>query len=570
MNTPPCRALAADRGWRALSGFFVLVILLAGPSRLLAQDILVGEQICLFPVPPPDEPARASRQPRPDYPTDLRKTDETGYAFVMRFTNAKGRGVFRQVYATHPLFQRAVEEALADWKPAPARQNGVAVDSLLWLPIIFNPKSAGTKSAEAGPRLLAVAPVITTERPTPKDQPPVVRMKLHLDAGGAVIQAEPEDPGVNAQTLAAIRESLPAWRFAPARKAGVAVAAEISLPVYCQLPPKTDLSIKQIPPKTLKQVEPKYPRAMSRFGLRGSVTVDFVIDTTGAVQNPTIVRTDNPAFDELAIEAILQWKFQPATSEGKPIKTKARQEIHFEPDRGQVKDAFTIEGSTDQSKLPPELRYDTGAKIRHVQLPVYPTGLRRQGITGRAQVTMLIDPQGRVEQVKVIKADHPEFGLALVAASEGFRFDPALKNGRPVPHLLRLEQDFDDRQMSDPKADRLLALERKHPEKIVSAAALDAPLKPASRQPPIFPVTVPAGITQGRATIEFLVDVDGRARLPRIVEATEPAFGYAAVQAVAAWWFEPPRKNGKPVIVRAQIPVSFVLGGPKPAGQRND
>ena len=552
-----------------LSGLLVFLILSAAPSHLLAQDIMVGEQICLFPVPPPDEPARASRQPQPDYPADLRKTDETGYAFVMRFTNAKGRGLFRQVYATHTLFQRAVEDALADWKPAPARHNGVAVDSLLWLPIIFNPKSAGTKSAEAGPRLLAVAPVITTERPTPKDQPPVVRIKLSLDAGGAIIQAEPEDPGVNAPTLAAIRESLPAWRFAPARQAGVAVAAEISLPVYCQLPPKTDLSTKQIPPKTLKQVEPKYPRAMSRFGLRGSVTVDFVIDTTGAVQNPTIVRTDNPAFDEPAIEAILQWKFQPATSEGKPIKTKTRQDIHFEPGGSQVKDAFTIEGEVDQSKLPAELRYDTGARIRHVQLPVYPVELLRKEITGNAQVTMLIDPQGQVAQVKVIKADHPEFGLALVAASEGFRFDPALKNGRPVPHLLRFEQDFNDRQMPEPKADRLLALEKKHPEKIVPAAELDSPLKPASRQPPIFPVTVPDGVTQGRAMIEFLVDTDGRARLPRIVETTEPAFGYAAVQAVAAWWFEPPLKNGKPVVVRARIPVDFVPPKPKqPAGQK--
>jgi TonB family protein len=60
--------------------------------------------------------------------------------------------------------------------------------------------------------------------------------------------------------------------------------------------------------------------------------------------------------------------------------------------------------------------------------------------------------------------------------------------------------------------------------------------------------------------IEVLVDEEGRARLPRVVSATDPAFGYAAVQAVSTWWFEPPRAAGKTVVARAQIPFRF---GPK-------
>ena len=31
----------------------------------------------------------------------------------------------------------------------------------------------------------------------------------------------------------------------------------------------------------------------------------------------------------------------------------------------------------------------------------------------------------------------------------------------------------------------------------------------------------------------------------------------AAVQAVSAWWFEPPLMGGKPVVVRVQIPFKF-------------
>ena len=45
--------------------------------------------------------------------------------------------------------------------------------------------------------------------------------------------------------------------------------------------------------------------------------------------------------------------------------------------------------------------------------------------------------------------------------------------------------------------------------------------------------------------------------MPRVVSATEEGFGYAAVQAVSAWWFEPPLMGGKPVVVRVQIPFKF-------------
>jgi TonB family protein len=57
--------------------------------------------------------------------------------------------------------------------------------------------------------------------------------------------------------------------------------------------------------------------------------------------------------------------------------------------------------------------------------------------------------------------------------------------------------------------------------------------------------------------IEFLVDEEGRARLPRSVTATDEAFAYAAMQAIAGWRFEPPTRGGRAVVVRVQIPMVF-------------
>jgi TonB family protein len=65
--------------------------------------------------------------------------------------------------------------------------------------------------------------------------------------------------------------------------------------------------------------------------------------------------------------------------------------------------------------------------------------------------------------------------------------------------------------------------------------------------------------------VEFVVDEDGRARLPRVVKATHESFGHAAASGVASWRFAPPTRGGRAVAVRAQVPFSFALAPPAPA-----
>jgi TonB family protein len=88
-------------------------------------------------------------------------------------------------------------------------------------------------------------------------------------------------------------------------------------------------------------------------------------------------------------------------------------------------------------------------------------------------------------------------------------------------------------------------------------AELDALLRATQRSEPVFPKRLTAEVTAGEAVVEFFVDESGQAQLPRIVSASEPAFGPAACQAVAGWRYDPPRRNGKPTVVRMQVALSF-------------
>ncbi len=525
----------------------------------------MSEPVWASTQPAPDALPKYKKRLNPDYPDELRKNAEPGYVIVERYMDAAGETQYLQAAGSHLPFQRSVENQSGYWRVAPAKRAGQPIDTVVWISVIFNPLSAAIKAPEATPRLLEVWPVLLQTHDL-KDQPSaVVPMSLSLDETGAIVSATseakiPEDVGQ------AVAESLKHWKFAPARKAGKAVSAELVVPVVC-LQSKPTATGKAVPPKPLKRAEPVYPYAMRQFGLEGRVRFEFDIDTSGKVQNPVIVQSTNPAFDEPALEALLKWTYRPATIDGRPVNIRGQLDIIFNlPGGGE--DAFRIRKG-DQSKLPPEFRFDVPPKIRGVQIPVYPYEQRYKGVSGTAKATMVIDPQGRVSGVKVTAADQPEFGLALAAALEGFAFDPALKDGKPVSCLIGYEQKFSSFDLSDEAGDWCLADERTHSKDIVAANVLDAPLKPVSRRSPIFPVTAQPGTTTGTAVIECLIDRRGRARLPRIIEASDPAFGYAAVQALAAWWFEPPKSHGEPVVVRVRVPFDFVIENPAAPKDQN-
>jgi TonB family protein len=311
----------------------------------------------------------------------------------------------------------------------------------------------------------------------------------------------------------------------------------------------------RIPPAVVSQVAPEYPAEMRRSGIKGAVLVEFVVDVHGGVQNPVVVNSNGPEFEDPAIEAVSRWKFKAATVGGRPVNTHLRVPIVFQmpgqADYGE--DSYKIEKKSGSARSPTP---------RTIRVPVYPYELRRDGVTGHAKAIVTVDETGRVVKIALSESSRPEFASALIAALEGFAFNPAIKGGKPVPAAVIYSQTFDDSDLEDPAAGDLLDLEKKRPQSIHNLGDLDAFPRPVSRRPPIFPNALAGTVTSGSATVLFLIDSDGHARLPRVVEASDPAFGYAAVEAVSSWIFDPPTFHGHAVVARAEIPILFKFESP--------
>lgn len=328
------------------------------------------------------------------------------------------------------------------------------------------------------------------------------------------------------------------------------------------------------PPKPLKNSPPVYPYRMQRAGLTGEVLVEFIVDTSGAVLNPYVVSSNNPWFERPALEAILKWKFSPAIVDGHAVNVRVRQPLKFEMDfvGGEARGLWEVARPGKKAGLPPELQWDRAPMPVNSAFPVYPLEALRAGKDGTTKIKFLVGPDGTVVSAQVLEATTPEMGAAALAMIDTWVFTPpAKKDGTPCYAALAIEHEFRPRGTGDvpvaPEALDILHLLEKSPEKIAGLAGLDAAPRPLSRRPPVYPSALrPAGAT-GTALIEFFIDKNGDAQLPHVISSSTPEFGYAAVQAVATWRFEPVHKGGKAVVTRVQIPIEFILPA---AGKRTE
>lgn len=79
--------------------------------------------------------------------------------------------------------------------------------------------------------------------------------------------------------------------------------------------------------------------------------------------------------------------------------------------------------------------------------PAYPEDARRRNLEGTLKLMLRIDPRGRVLDAEVVEATPPGvFDEAALAAFRKARFEPAIRDGRPVRYQAYIRVDF---QLSD-------------------------------------------------------------------------------------------------------------------------
>lgn len=98
-------------------------------------------------------------------------------------------------------------------------------------------------------------------------------------------------------------------------------------------PPPTVKKILRIggdlkPPRQIFAPQPEYPVIAKQAHIQGTVTIDAVIDEHGNVVQARVV-SGPPLLIPSAMEAVLQWKYQPTYLDGEPISVAMNVQVHF-------------------------------------------------------------------------------------------------------------------------------------------------------------------------------------------------------------------------------------------------
>ncbi len=82
-------------------------------------------------------------------------------------------------------------------------------------------------------------------------------------------------------------------------------------------------------PRRLVAIAPVYPFNLKRMGIEGDVKLVIIIDKNGKVIRATVKESTHKEFEDPSITALMQWKFEPGTRNGKPVKVRRIQPLNY-------------------------------------------------------------------------------------------------------------------------------------------------------------------------------------------------------------------------------------------------
>jgi TonB family protein len=195
--------------------------------------------------------------------------------------------------------------------------------------------------------------------------------------------------------------------------------------------------------------------------------------------------------------------------------------------------------------------------VRTVE-PRFPAALLQQRIyEGEVRIVLLVDAEGRLADSLLTGYTHPLFAREAMEALGQWRFEPARRGGEPIDVRTQMLIVFRASGMVvsllpvDFSAQFLRHDSGGAIERVCRPGELDAPVTAVRTVPPLWPADWKTPMNEGRVTLDFYIDDEGRPRMPAVTQTDHEALNLPAIEALSQWRFLPPTRNGAPVLVRA-------------------
>ena len=179
-------------------------------------------------------------------------------------------------------------------------------------------------------------------------------------------------------------------------------------------------------PTILYREKAKYTREARDNKIKGTVVLSAVFGADGQISNISVIQGLPHGLTENAIAAANKIRFDPALRDGRPVSV-----------RGSLEFVFNLyENPVEQmnSSMRPTILYKEKAQ--------YTQEAKDNKIEGTVVLSVVFGADGQISEVKVIKGLPDGLTQKAIEAASKIRFEPAMKDGKPVSVRGNLEYSF--------------------------------------------------------------------------------------------------------------------------------
>jgi len=289
------------------------------------------------------KPPKLIKKVDPDYSEEAKKAHVEGYVIIEAKTDKEGNVVGAKVLRRKsPILAQAAVDAVKQWKYEPMYIKGEPHGVLFTVTVRFKLKDKELKTPDEfvknalrvkgeirPPKLIKRVEPVYPEEARKEGIGGIVILEARTDEQGgveAVRVVKSESSLLNQAAVEAVKQ----WKYEPFIKEGKPRRLVFSVTVKFMLKDKEEEDFEKgavkiegelEPPKLLKKVEPVYPEEARKAGVSGIVILNVKTDELGRVIKVKILKSPDPLLDKAAVNAVMQWIYEPFIHKGKPRPT---------------------------------------------------------------------------------------------------------------------------------------------------------------------------------------------------------------------------------------------------------
>lgn len=236
-----------------------------------------------------------------------------------------------------------------------------------------------------------------------------------------------------------------------------------SLPSQQSSPTRTESNVI-VRGRLIHKEDPQYPKKARKQKIQGQVVLQVTVDENGNVGRAAGISGD-PSLVGAAEEAVFKWRFEPFTQQGHAVSVQQNLIFNFDLNRkiaeleSPLPEPKPLSASV-VSHLPIRLRlsnapppgvvpgvYRVGGGVSAPRAlfspaPKYSDEASRARFQGTCLLSLIVGPDGLPRDIRVAQSLGMGLDEKAIEAVKQWRFQPALKDGKPVAVAVTIQVEF--------------------------------------------------------------------------------------------------------------------------------